>query len=107
MAVVMMMVSATFLSGIAEGQQFQQQQAAGNPGAQTPSSDSAGTSPVIKGLEGLRGFGSGHSQLSLAVIPLSQQGSELTFQVNGFAVSIPETGEAVIYSLETPLPGVP
>ncbi len=106
MAVIVMMVSATFLSGIAEGQQFQQQQAAGNPGAQTPSSAGAGTSPVIQGLEGLRGFGSGHSQLSLAVIPLSQQGSQLTFQVNGFAVSIPETGEAVIYSLETPLPGV-
>ena len=106
MAVIMMMVSATFLSGIADGQQFQQQPAAGNPGAQAPPSAAAGTSPVIQGLEGLRGFGSGHSQLSLAVIPLSQQGSQLTFQVNGFAVSIPETGEAVVYSMETPLPGV-
>jgi hypothetical protein len=55
MAVIMMMVSATFLSGIADGQQFQQQPAAGNPGAQAPSSAGAGTSPVIQGLEGLRG----------------------------------------------------
>jgi hypothetical protein len=101
-----MMVSATLLTGIAEGQQFQQQPATGNVGGQAPPAASTDKSPVIQGLEGLRGFGSGHSQLSLAVIPLSQQGNQLTFQVNGFAVSIPETGEAVIYSLETPLPGV-
>jgi hypothetical protein len=100
------MVGSTICSGIADGQQIQQQPAAGNIGTQAPSSASAGASPVLQGLEGLRGFGSGHSQLSLAVIPLSQQGSQLTFQVNGFAVSIPETGEAVIYSLEKPLPGV-
>jgi hypothetical protein len=106
MVIVLSMVGSTMFTGIADGQQFPQQPAARNPGAQAPSSAGAATSPVIQGLEGLRGFGSGHSQLSLAVIPLSQQGNQLTFQMNGFAVSIPETGEAVVYSLETPLPGI-
>jgi len=106
MVIVLSMVGSTLFTGIADGQQFQQQPSTGNTGMQTQPADSAQGSPVIQGLEGLRGFGSGHSQLSLAVIPLSQQGSQLTFQVNGFAVSIPETGEAVVYSLETPLPGM-
>ncbi|HUL61631.1 MAG TPA: hypothetical protein VLT35_01100 [Methanocella sp.] len=104
--VVLSMVGAPLFAGMADGQQFQQQPATGNVGAQAPSTAGGAASPVIQGLEGLRGFGSGHSQLSLAVIPLSQQGNQLNFQVIGFAVSIPETGEAVIYSLETPLPGV-
>jgi uncharacterized membrane protein YgcG len=37
---------------------------------------------------------------------MSQQNDQMMFQVIGFAVSIPETGEAVVYSLRTPLPGV-
>jgi hypothetical protein len=105
--IILLMVSSTLYTGIACSQQFPQQQAAGNPGTQAPSAASPGASPVIQGLEGLKGFGAGHSQLSLAVIPLQQQqGNQLAFQLIGFAVTIPETGESVIYSLETPLPGV-
>ncbi len=105
MVIVLSLIGSTICSGIADGQQYAQQSSQGNDGAQTqPSGNEPG--PVIKGLEGLKGFGSGHSQLSLAVIPLSQQDNQLMFQLIGFAVSIPETGEAVIYSLETPLSGV-
>jgi hypothetical protein len=106
MVIILSMVGSTLFTGIACGQQFQQQPAAGNVGRQAQPAGSAPGSPVIQGLEGLRGFGSGHSQLSLAVIPLSQQNNQMAFQVIGFAVSVPESGEAVVYSLETPLPGV-
>lgn len=106
MVTVLSIVSSALFTGMADSQQFPQQPAGGNVGMQTPSAAGAPGSPVIQGLQGLRGFGSGHSQLSLAVIPLSQQDSQLTFQVIGFAVSIPESSEAVVYSLETPLSGV-
>lgn len=106
MFLIFSLVGSTLCSGIACGQQFAQQQAAGYPGAQTQYTNTAAGSPVLQGLEGLHGFGSGHSQLSMAVIPLSQQNNQMLFQLIGFAVSIPETGEAVVYSLETPLPGI-
>jgi hypothetical protein len=88
-----LIVCSTQFSGMASSQQ-------------APSTGDTSGSPVIQGLEGLQGFKSGHSQLSLAIIPLSQQNSQMTFQVIGFAVSSPESGQAVVYSLETPLPGI-
>jgi hypothetical protein len=106
MVIVLSMAGSTLFTGIADGQQFQQQPATGNIGRQAQPAGNAPGSPVIQGLEGLRGFGSGHSQLSLAVIPLSQQNNQMAFQLIGFAVSIPESGEAVVYSLESPLPGI-
>lgn len=111
-AVILLLVCSTQFSGIASGQMYPQQYGAGNYGDyygssyQQPSAGATSGSPVIQGLEGLKGFGSGHSQLSLAIIPVSQQNNQMMFQVIGFAVSIPETGEAVVYSLRTPLPGI-
>jgi hypothetical protein len=99
---VLMIISSIPFSGIAYGQQ---QYAAGGQ-RQAPAAGATSDSPVIQGLEGLKGFGSGHSQLSLAVIPVSQKDNIMMFQVIGFAVSIPESGEAVVYSMKTPLPGV-
>ncbi len=96
---VLAIVCSTLLSGSVSSQQPQY---AGS----TTSLGSTSNSPVIQGLEGLKGFGAGHSHLSLAVIPLSQQNSQLAFQVIGFAVSIPETGEAVVYSMKTPMQGI-
>lgn len=112
-ALILLILCSTQFSGMASGQVYPQQYGgAGNYGdyyggsyQQQPAGAASG-SPVIQGLEGLRGFGSGHSQLSLAVIPLSQQDGKLMFQVIGFAVSIPETGEAVVYSMRTPLSGI-
>lgn len=37
---------------------------------------------------------------------MSQQNNQMMFQVVGFAVSVPESGEAVVYSMEKPLPGI-
>ncbi len=105
MAIVLVMVSSTLFSGMADCQQLQQQPT-GDNGMPVKSTDSTTGSPVIQGLQGLRGFGSGHSQLSLAIIPLSQRDNQLMFQVVGFAVTIPESGESVVYSMETPLPGI-
>jgi hypothetical protein len=105
-----MIMGSVQFSGIASGQQ---QYNAGYPGQnsgssyqQAPYTGSSSESPVIQGLEGLQGFGSGHSQLSLAVIPVSQNNNQMTFQAIGFAVSIPESGQAVVYSMEKPLPGI-
>ena len=104
-AIVLALVGSSLYSEVADSQQLTQQSSQGGSDVKAqPSGNAQG--PVIQGLEGLKGFGSGHSQLSLAVIPLAQQDNQLTFQVNGFAVSIPETGEAVVYSMEAPLPGV-
>lgn len=96
-AMIVAIICSTLFSGLVFGQQFTQQ---------SGTSGSAATGPILQGLEGLKGFGSGHSQLSLAIIPLSQQNSQLAFQVVGFAVSVPETGEAVVYALKTPVQGV-
>lgn len=108
--VILMILGSIQLSGIASGQQ---QYTTGYPGQnsgsslqQSPYTSSSSESPVIQGLEGLKGFGSGHSQLSLAVIPVSRKNDQMMFQVIGFAVSIPESGQAVVYSLKTPLPGI-
>ncbi|HMK47321.1 MAG TPA: hypothetical protein VK436_11910 [Methanocella sp.] len=104
--IILLIICSTQFIAVADGQQLQQQ-SAGNFGGQASQSAGGGAeSPVIQGLEGLKGFGSGHSQLSLAVIPVSQQQSQMTFQVIGFAVSIPESSEAVVYALSTPLPGI-
>jgi hypothetical protein len=97
MIIILLIVCSTQFAGMAGGQQSQQQ---------APPAGGTTESPVIQGLEGLKGFGSGHNQLSLAIIPLSQQNNQMTFQVIGFAVSSPESGQAVVYSLETPLPGI-
>ena len=112
-AVIILIISSIMFSGIAFGQQYQQQYNTGDTGQNTgggyqqaPYSSSNSETPVIQGLEGLKGFGSGHSQLSLAVIPMSQQNNQMMFQVVGFAVSIPESGGAVVYSMEKPLPGI-
>jgi len=112
-AVIILIISSIVFSGIAYGQQYQQQYGTGGTGQNTGGgyqpaqySSSNSETPVIQGLEGLKGFGSGHSQLSLAVIPVSQKDNQMMFQVIGFAVSIPESGDAVVYSMETPLPGI-
>jgi hypothetical protein len=94
--IVLLIVCSTQLVGTASSQQLQQ----------APSTGDTAVSPVIQGLEGLQGFKLGHNQLSLAIIPLSQQNNQMTFQVIGFAVSSPESGQAVVYSLKTPLPGI-
>ncbi len=94
--IVLLIVCSTQLVGTASSQQLQQ----------APSTGDTTVSPVIQGLEGLQGFKLGHNQLSLAIIPLSQQNNQMTFQVIGFAVSSPEIDQAVVYSLETPLPGI-
>jgi hypothetical protein len=60
----------------------------------------------ISGLEGLQGFMAGTNRMSLAVMPVSQQGNQLGFQVIGFAISSPDTGTATVYALKTPLAGV-
>ncbi len=60
----------------------------------------------IPGLEGLKGFTAGTNRMSLAVIPVSQQGNQLGFQVIGFAISSPDSGTAAVYALKTPLAGV-
>lgn len=107
-ALILLLACSTQFSGVASSQMYPQQYGTGTYGGgyQQPSAGTTSSSPVIQGLEGLHGFGSGHSQLSLAVIPVSQQNNQMMFQVIGFAVSIPETGEAVVYSLRTPLPGI-
>ena len=97
MIIVLLMVCSTLLAGVAGGQRVQQQ---------VPSAGDTTESPVIQGLEGLQGFKLGHNQLSLAIIPLSQQNNQMTFQLIGFAISSPEIDQAVVYSLETPLPGI-
>ncbi len=61
---------------------------------------------IIPGAEGIKGFTTGANRLSLAVIPVSQQNNQLTFQVIGFAVGSPETGAMAVYSLSKPLMGV-
>ena len=60
----------------------------------------------IPGLESLQGFMPGENQLSLAVIPVSQQNNQLGFQVIGFALSGSGSSQAVVYSLSKPLAGV-
>lgn len=107
--IILLIVCSQF-EGIAVSQQYAQQYTAGdNTGSdyqQVPPSAGTAKSPVIQGLEGLQGFKLGHNQLSLAVIPMSQQNTQMTFQVVGFAISSPEGGEAVVYSLTTPLQGI-
>lgn len=108
--IILLIVCSTISSGIASGQQ---QYDTGSPRGgygssdrQAPYTGGAASPTVIQGLEGLQGFMSGHNQLSLAVIPLSQQDNQMTFEVIGFAVSSPESGQAVVYALKTPLPGI-
>jgi uncharacterized membrane protein YgcG len=97
MIIVLLMICSTLFAGVAGGQQIRQQ---------APPTGGTIESPVIQGLEGLQGFKLGHNQLSLAIIPLSQQNNQMTFQLIGFAISSPEIDQAVVYSLETPLPGI-
>jgi hypothetical protein len=108
--IIILLVVCSQFAGMASGQQYPQQYTTGDTYGSTYQQvpDIGGTtdSLVMQGLEGLKGFGSGHNQLSLAIIPVSQQNNQMTFQVIGFAVSSPESSEAVVYSLKTPLPGI-
>jgi hypothetical protein len=97
---------AAIMAGAQMAQQYSSQPAPyANPNIGTPTG-SSDNSLTIQGLEGIEGFTTGENQLSLAVMPVSQQGSQMGFQVIGFAVSSPDTGVASVYSLTTPLAGV-
>jgi hypothetical protein len=87
---------------------------AGNYGQQMPyAGGNVGTAPGVadefqslQGMEGFQGFLPGENVLSIAVVPVSQKGSQMGFQVIGFAISSPQGGTATVYSLSKPLPGV-
>jgi hypothetical protein len=106
--IIILLVVCSQCAGIAGSQQYPQQYTTGDNSGSTfqPTAGDTTKSLVMQGLEGLKGFTSGHGQLSLAIIPVSQKNSQMTFQVVGFAISSPESGEAVIYSLTTPLQGI-
>jgi len=60
---------------------------------------------VVSGLPGFQALAYGENKLSLAVIPESQQGGPMTFQVTGLAASSPGADPAIVYALKEPMPG--
>ncbi|HTY91304.1 MAG TPA: hypothetical protein VMC84_09025 [Methanocella sp.] len=103
---ILLIAGSTSIAGTASGQQQYGAGGTGSAHKQAPPATGTSESPVIQGLEGLQGFKLGHNQLTLAIIPLSQKDNQLTFEVAGFAITSPESGEAVVYSMENPLPGI-
>ncbi len=104
-----LLISATVFSGIASGQLYNTGYYGGGYGQSTPYNggyDSYGSNVNIVGLEGLQGFTTGESVLSLAVQPVTHQDGLMYFQVAGFVISSPDTGQAVAYALNQPFRGV-
>jgi hypothetical protein len=111
------MISATAFSGLAFGQQYGSgyygggyDGSAGYTGGgnvqQAPYADGFDGSVSISGLEGLQGFSQGQNLMSLAIQPIHQQNALMYFQVVGFAITNPHSGQSVAYALNKPLPGV-
>jgi len=104
--VSVLIISSTMFSGMARGQLYDAGYSGGygdgNYGAQTPYAGGL----AIPGMEGLQGFDPGENIMSLAVIPVSQENNQLYFELIGFAITSPVSGQSVVYSLETPLAGV-
>lgn len=71
-------------------------------------SDAGGTRDVmvISGLPDFQALAYGQNLLSLAAVPVSQQGGRMTFQVTGLAASSPGTAPAVVYTLSEPMQGI-
>jgi hypothetical protein len=73
---------------------------------QSTCSASARDVMVVSGLPGFQALAYGENRLSLAVVPLAQQGGQLSFRVTGLAASSPGNDPAVIYTLSEPMAGV-
>lgn len=106
----LLIASPALFSGAAVGQSYDSGYAAGyGDGNYDATGSYAGDIPDslnIPGIEGLQGFSPGENILSLAVIPVTQQDSALYFQVIGFAITSPASGQSVVYSLDRPIPGL-
>ncbi|HEY3274387.1 MAG TPA: hypothetical protein VGJ92_11520 [Methanocella sp.] len=104
--VSLLIISSTIFSGMARGQPYDAGYSGsyddGNYGIQTPYAGGL----AIPGMEGLQGFEPGENIMSLTVIPVSQQNNQLYFELIGFAITSPVSGQSVVYSFETPLAGV-
>jgi hypothetical protein len=105
-----LIISSTVFSGVARGQQYDAGYSGGNYDGNyglraTYAGGSAG-GLAIPGMEGLQGFEPGENIMNLAIIPVSQQGNQLFFEVIGFAITNPASGQSVVYSMGTPLAGV-
>lgn len=61
---------------------------------------------VVSGLPGFQALAYGENRLSLAVVPLAQQGGQIAFRVTGLAASSPGNDPAVVYTLSEPMTGV-
>jgi hypothetical protein len=123
MFIVLAIICSTQFAGLSGAQMVPQNNAGyggssggnyGNSGQQMPYAGSnagpaAGAnagSLNIQGMDGLQGFTTGQNRLSLAIVPVQQQNNMMGFQVIGFAIASPGSGQAVVYSLSKPLAGV-
>jgi hypothetical protein len=61
---------------------------------------------VVSGLPGFQALAYGQNRLSLAVVPISQQGDQMAFRVTGLAASSPGADPAIVYTLSEPMTGV-
>jgi len=108
--VIIILICSTQLVGISGAQQYgPSQQGYGQAGYSPQAASSDSNSPegvVITGFEGLAGFMPGQNRLSLAIMPLSTENGQMTFQVIGLAISSPNMDRSTVYSLSTALPGV-
>jgi hypothetical protein len=108
--VSVLIITSTIFSGMACGQTYDAGYSGSygddNHGTRTPYADDSAGGLAIPGMEGLQGFEPGENIMSLAVIPVSQQSNQLYFELIGFAITSPVSGQSVVYSLETPLGGV-
>jgi hypothetical protein len=102
----LLIVSSTMISGVARGQLYDTGYPGGYTGGDYGFQEPYDGSLAIPGMEGLQGFEPGENIMSLAVIPVSQQNDQLYFEVIGFAVTSPLSGQSVVYSMGTPLAGV-
>jgi hypothetical protein len=102
----LLIVSSTMISGVARGQLYDTGYSGGYTGGDYGFQEPDDSSLAIPGMEGLQGFEPGENIMSLAVIPVSQQNNQLYFEVIGFAVTSPLSGQSVVYSMGTPLAGV-
>lgn len=61
---------------------------------------------VVSGLPEFQALAYGENRLSLAVVPVVQQGDQMTFRVTALAASSPGPDPAVVYTLSEPMSGV-
>jgi hypothetical protein len=104
--VSLIVILSTQFYGIAAGQGVSGAYAGAGAGQQGYYGGGPGGSVTIQGLEGLQGFTSGANRLSLAIQPVKQQGNQMFFQIVGFAIGDPQSGQAVAYALNQPMVGV-